>query len=85
MGENAVEQTLTQLRVLDDRPHARSTPSTAPRTLADLYRDHRQRMVRLAVLLVDGLFAAKGVARPADELLDVVLENLYRGLRPDGV
>jgi RNA polymerase sigma-70 factor, sigma-E family len=65
VGENAVEQTLTQLRVLDDRPHARSTPSTAPRTLADLYRDHRQRMVRLAVLLVDDPATAEDVVQEA--------------------
>ncbi|MDN5859698.1 MAG: SigE family RNA polymerase sigma factor [Pseudonocardia sp.] len=65
VGDNAVEQTLTRLRVLDDRPHAQPAPAAAPRTLADLYRDHRQRMVRLAVLLVDDPATAEDVVQEA--------------------
>ena len=65
MGDNAVEQTLTRLRVLDDRPPARPAPTAVPRTLADLYRDHRQRMVRLAVLLVDDPATAEDVVQEA--------------------
>jgi RNA polymerase sigma-70 factor (sigma-E family) len=61
-GENAVEQTLSRLRVLDARPaHDRA----APLTLADLYRDHRMRMVRLAMLLVDDPSTAEDVVQEA--------------------
>lgn len=65
VGDNAVEQTLTRLRVLDDRPPAPPAQTAAPRTLADLYRDHRQRMVRLAVLLVDDPATAEDVVQEA--------------------
>lgn len=59
---NAVEQTLTKLRVLDTHP---GPDPAAPRTLADLYRDHRMRMVRLAVLLVDDPNTAEDVVQEA--------------------
>jgi RNA polymerase sigma-70 factor (sigma-E family) len=62
VGQSAVEHTLTRLRALDARPEA---DPTAPRTLADLYRDHRMRMVRLAVLLVDDPSTAEDVVQEA--------------------
>ena len=68
-AESAVEQTLSRLRALDARgPVAVPTgaPTAAePRTLADLYRDHRMRMVRLAVLLVDDPNTAEDVVQEA--------------------
>ncbi|MCW2721618.1 MAG: hypothetical protein QOG20_2365 [Pseudonocardiales bacterium] len=65
-GDNAVEQTLTRLRVLDARPApVPAADQVAPRTLADLYRDHRMRMVRLAVLLVDDPSTAEDVVQEA--------------------
>jgi RNA polymerase sigma-70 factor (sigma-E family) len=69
-AESAVEQTLSRLRALDDRGPAPASPATEypaaePRTLADLYRDHRMRMVRLAVLLVDDPNTAEDVVQEA--------------------
>jgi RNA polymerase sigma-70 factor (sigma-E family) len=68
-AESVVEQTLSRLRVLDTRgpvaPSDQPDPSTQPRTLADLYRDHRMRMVRLAVLLVDDPGTAEDVVQEA--------------------
>lgn len=61
-GDNAVEMTLSRLRSLDTRPPPE--PGT-PRTLADLYRDHRMRMVRLAILLVDDPGTAEDVVQEA--------------------
>jgi len=61
-GVGAVEQTLTKLRTLDTRP---APVPAAPRTLADLYRDHRTRMVRLAGLLVDDPNTAEDVVQEA--------------------
>jgi RNA polymerase sigma-70 factor (sigma-E family) len=63
VGENAVEQTLSRLRALDARPVP--VPAAAPLTLADLYRDHRMRMVRLAGLLVDDPNTAEDVVQEA--------------------
>ncbi|GAA1309665.1 SigE family RNA polymerase sigma factor [Pseudonocardia xinjiangensis] len=63
-GENAVEQTLSRLRRIDTRPEPPPAPG-APRTLSDLYRDHRMRMVRLAVLLVDDPSTAEDVVQEA--------------------
>lgn len=60
---NVVEQTLTGLRRLDPEPPA--APADAPRTLADLYRDHRLRLVRLATLLVDVPATAEDVVQEA--------------------
>jgi RNA polymerase sigma-70 factor (sigma-E family) len=62
--ESAVEQTLTRLRRLDAPPPAAPAP-TAPRTLADLYREHRMRLVRLAILLVDDQSTAEDVVQEA--------------------
>jgi RNA polymerase sigma-70 factor (sigma-E family) len=66
-AESAVEQTLSRLRALDARGPAVPPPSAQaePRTLADLYRDHRMRMVRLAVLLVDDPSTAEDVVQEA--------------------
>ncbi len=63
-GGNAVEATLSRLRRLDARPEPAPLPG-APLTLSDLYRDHRMRMVRLAVLLVDDPSTAEDVVQEA--------------------
>jgi RNA polymerase sigma-70 factor (sigma-E family) len=60
--ESPVEQTLTRLRRIDTRP---APAPGAPRTLADLYRDHRAKMVRLALLLVDDPGTAEDVVQEA--------------------
>lgn len=62
--ERAVEQTLTRLRSLDANPSPVAQPH-APLTLADLYRDHRVRLVRLGVLLVDDPATAEDVVQEA--------------------
>ncbi|MBC8090525.1 MAG: SigE family RNA polymerase sigma factor [Pseudonocardia sp.] len=62
--ERAVEHTLSRLRRLDARPPEPTMPG-APLTLADLYRDHRVRLVRLAVLLVDDPATAEDVVQEA--------------------
>ena len=69
-AESAVEQTLSRLRALDARgpsvaPPQPGAPGAEPRNLADLYRDHRMRMVRLAVLLVDDPSTAEDVVQEA--------------------
>ncbi|HEX5811888.1 MAG TPA: SigE family RNA polymerase sigma factor [Pseudonocardia sp.] len=59
------------MRALDARgpavaPAQPGAPAPAePRNLADLYRDHRMRMVRLAVLLVDDPGTAEDVVQEA--------------------
>ena len=66
-----MEQTLSRLRALDARGPAVAPPQPGapapaePRNLADLYRDHRMRMVRLAVLLVDDPGTAEDVVQEA--------------------
>lgn len=60
----AVEQTLTRLRRLDPEPPA-AAAGGPPRTLADLYRDHRLRLVRLGALLVDEPATAEDVVQEA--------------------
>lgn len=60
--ERSVEQTLGHLRRVD----AGSEPeSETPLTLADLYRVHRMRLVRLAILLVDEPATAEDVVQEA--------------------
>jgi len=62
MNERVVEQTLTRLR----RIYAPPEPAAGvPRTLADLYRDHRAGMIRLAILLVDDPLTAEDVVQEA--------------------
>ena len=62
---NAVEMTLSRLRSIDARPEPAPDPQAPPRTLADLYRDHRMRMIRLAILLVDDPLTAEDVVQEA--------------------
>ncbi|MQA16729.1 MAG: SigE family RNA polymerase sigma factor [Pseudonocardiaceae bacterium] len=61
--EQTVEITLGQLRALDSEPSERA--EAAPLTLEDLYRTHRMRLVRLAILLVDGPATAEDVVQEA--------------------
>ncbi|MGH3793636.1 MAG: SigE family RNA polymerase sigma factor [Pseudonocardiaceae bacterium] len=59
--------TLGHLRVLDARPVVTTTPAVpaTPLTLEDLYRQHRMRLVRLAILLVDEPGTAEDVVQEA--------------------
>ncbi|REH55043.1 RNA polymerase sigma-70 factor (sigma-E family) [Kutzneria buriramensis] len=58
---NSVERTFSHLRAVDG-----PEPSTAaPLTLEDLYRQHRMRLVRLAILLVDEPATAEDVVQEA--------------------
>ncbi|TCP54121.1 RNA polymerase sigma-70 factor (sigma-E family) [Tamaricihabitans halophyticus] len=61
-AERSVEMTLGQLRKLD-APAAPSQPT--PLTLEDLYRAHRMRLIRLAILLVDEQATAEDVVQEA--------------------
>ena len=68
--EQTVDRTLSRLRRIDSRPdpavEAQPPAETGgPLTLADLYRDHRMRLVRLAVLLVDEPATAEDVVQEA--------------------
>jgi RNA polymerase sigma-70 factor (sigma-E family) len=85
-AENAVDRTLSRLRRIDSGqspeavsesgPHA--APAT-PLTLADLYRDHRLRLVRLAMLLVD-------IPATAEDVVQEAFTGLHRhwtGLRDE--
>lgn len=75
--EQTVEITLGQLRALDTGPSPAAKP--APLTLEDLYRQHRMRLVRLAILLVDEPATAEDVVQEA-------FTGLYRhwsGLRDE--
>lgn len=61
--ERSVEQTLGHLRTLDA---AQAPPErSAALTLEDLYRQHRMRFVRLAILLVDDPATAEDVVQEA--------------------
>jgi RNA polymerase sigma-70 factor (sigma-E family) len=61
--ERTVEQTLGHLRTLDA---AGAPPPQSPAlTLEDLYRQHRMRFVRLAILLVDDPATAEDVVQEA--------------------
>lgn len=62
---NAVEQTLRHLRTLDAPAQEQAPPREGPLTLEDLYRQHRMRLVRLAILLVDEPATAEDVVQEA--------------------
>ena len=62
-AERSVEQTLTRLRAIDVR--GVSPTQEAPLTLEDLYRTHRMRLIRLALLLVDEPATAEDVVQEA--------------------
>jgi RNA polymerase sigma-70 factor (sigma-E family) len=64
--QHSVEMTLGHLQVLDTPPAPDpDTPHDRPLTLEDLYRQHRMRLVRLAVLLVDEASTAEDVVQEA--------------------
>jgi RNA polymerase sigma-70 factor (sigma-E family) len=64
--EHSVEMTLSHLRVLDTPPATdHETSQESPLTLEDLYRQHRMRLVRLAILLVDEASTAEDVVQEA--------------------
>jgi RNA polymerase sigma-70 factor (sigma-E family) len=68
--QHSVEMTLGHLRVLDALPDAAAAApvdgtAEAPLTLEDLYRQHRMRLVRLAILLVDEPATAEDVVQEA--------------------
>ncbi len=64
--QHSVEMTLGHLRVLDALPETPSDHTTeVPLTLEDLYRQHRMRLVRLAILLVDEAATAEDVVQEA--------------------
>ncbi|ASR38657.1 RNA polymerase subunit sigma-24 [Prauserella marina] len=60
---SSVEQTLSHLRTLD--APAKPPQQAGPLTLEDLYRQHRMRLVRLAILLVDEPATAEDVVQEA--------------------
>ncbi|WP_016699136.1 SigE family RNA polymerase sigma factor [Actinoalloteichus spitiensis] len=60
--ERSVERTFGHLRKLDT---SGPTAPQTPLTLEDLYRQHRMRMVRLAILLVDDISTAEDVVQEA--------------------
>ncbi|GAA1338405.1 SigE family RNA polymerase sigma factor [Saccharothrix algeriensis] len=60
-GIARVQDTLTNLRIQDGA----APPPTGPLTLEDLYRQHRMRLVRLALLLVDEPATAEDVVQEA--------------------
>ena len=61
-AQRSVEQTLTNLRIIDG---SAPPPAATPLTLEDLYRTHRMRLVRLALLLVDEPATAEDVVQEA--------------------
>src|SRR3954469_22630205 len=64
--QHSVEMTLGHLQVLDTPPAPDpDTPHDRPLTLEDLYRQHRMRLVRLAMLLVDEASTAEDVVQEA--------------------
>ena len=68
--QHSIEMTLGHLRVLDALPDALADGLAdgtveAPLTLEDLYRQHRMRLVRLAILLVDEPATAEDVVQEA--------------------
>ncbi|MDN5919663.1 MAG: SigE family RNA polymerase sigma factor [Pseudonocardia sp.] len=86
-AESAVDRTLSRLRRIDSRPADEAPPveitgptgPVEPRTLADLYRDHRTRLMRLAMLLVD-------IPATAEDVVQEAFAGLHRhwaGLRDE--
>ncbi|MBE1466722.1 RNA polymerase sigma-70 factor (sigma-E family) [Kibdelosporangium phytohabitans] len=75
-AERSVETTLTRLRALDGGGIA-ETPARL--TLEDLYRMHRMRLVRLALLLVDEPATAEDVVQEAFTGLHRHWSNLRDG------
>jgi RNA polymerase sigma-70 factor (sigma-E family) len=63
--ERTVEQTLGHLRALDAAAESQPRPREPALTLEDLYRRHRMRFVRLAILLVDDPATAEDVVQEA--------------------
>jgi RNA polymerase sigma-70 factor (sigma-E family) len=63
-AERSVERTLSRLRAIDVR-NVPAPPQDAPLTLEDLYRQHRMRLIRLALLLVDEPATAEDVVQEA--------------------
>jgi RNA polymerase sigma-70 factor (sigma-E family) len=61
LQSNSVERTFSHLRAVDEPVQE----TTAPLTLEDLYRAHRMRLVRLAILLVDEPATAEDVVQEA--------------------
>ncbi len=61
--ERDVEQTLGHLRTLD--APVQPAQKSGPLTLEDLYRQHRMRLIRLAILLVDEPATAEDVVQEA--------------------
>jgi RNA polymerase sigma-70 factor (sigma-E family) len=68
-----VQDTLTNLRIKDGV----AGPPTGPLTLEDLYKQHRMRLVRLALLLVDEPSTAEDVVQEAF----TGLHRNWKGLR----
>jgi RNA polymerase sigma-70 factor (sigma-E family) len=62
-AERSVQHTLNRLRVLDTGAVPEAPPQQL--TLEDLYRTHRMRLVRLALLLVDEPATAEDVVQDA--------------------
>jgi RNA polymerase sigma-70 factor (sigma-E family) len=62
-AERSVEQTLSRLHAIDVRNVP--PPQEAPLTLEDLYKTHRMRLIRLALLLVDEPATAEDVVQEA--------------------
>lgn len=62
-AERTVERTLGHLRAID-APDEQTAPGS-PVTIEDLYRVHRMRLVRLAILLVDEAATAEDVVQEA--------------------
>jgi RNA polymerase sigma-70 factor (sigma-E family) len=63
-AERSVERTLSRLHAIDVR-NVPAQPPEAPLTLEDLYRQHRMRLIRLALLLVDEPATAEDVVQEA--------------------
>jgi RNA polymerase sigma-70 factor (sigma-E family) len=68
--QHSIEMTLSHLRVLDaptsePAPEPTEAATETPLTLEDLYRQHRMRLVRLAILLVDEVATAEDVVQEA--------------------